>query len=399
MSKKATITTVTTGYSSQSTLNDNFEAINDKLDNTLSLDGSTPNAMEADLDLDGNDLLNVGTMEVDNLTVDGTRIVDATAVPEWQGAWVTAASYNKDDLVSNSGSSYICLVDHTSGTFSTDLAASKWELFAAQGTAGAGTGDLLAANNLSDVADADTALANLGGGTKGIEIFKDTSTAAVQAALDLEVGTDVQAYDATLGDLASLSLVQGDVLYHDGSNLVRLAKGTNGQVLTMNSGATAPEWSTPSTGLILETEQATTSGTNFNFTSIPSGVNKIFVNLDQVSLDGTDDLLIRIGDSGGFANTGYLSYASYNNLAGSATNTSGFIIEVTSATIKITGTITLIRMAGNKWIANGNTVREGATQVGFMSGIKELSSTLDRVQLQRTGTNNFDNGSVNIAYE
>ena len=43
--KKATITDVSTGYQSNQTLNDNFEAINDKFDNTLSLDGSTPNQM------------------------------------------------------------------------------------------------------------------------------------------------------------------------------------------------------------------------------------------------------------------------------------------------------------------------------------------------------------------
>jgi len=41
------------------------------------------------------------------------------------------------------------------------------------------------------------------------------------------------------------SVAAGDVFYWDGSAVVRLAKGTAGQVLTMNSGATAPEWATP----------------------------------------------------------------------------------------------------------------------------------------------------------
>lgn len=46
--------------------------------------------------------------------------------------------------------------------------------------------------------------------------------------------------------LASLTLVAGDILYASGANtLARLAKGTAGQVLTMNPGATAPMWSTP----------------------------------------------------------------------------------------------------------------------------------------------------------
>ena len=39
----------------------------------------------------------------------------------------------------------------------------------------------------------------------------------------------------------------GDVLYHNGTNYVRLAKGTDGQVLTLASGV--PSWATPSAGL------------------------------------------------------------------------------------------------------------------------------------------------------
>ena len=41
---------------------------------------------------------------------------------------------------------------------------------------------------------------------------------------------------------------QGDLLYRDGSGEQRLAKGTAGQLLAMNSGATAPEWSEPPAG-------------------------------------------------------------------------------------------------------------------------------------------------------
>jgi hypothetical protein len=38
----------------------------------------------------------------------------------------------------------------------------------------------------------------------------------------------------------------GDVMYYNGTDYIRLAKGTATQVLTVNSGATAPEWATPS---------------------------------------------------------------------------------------------------------------------------------------------------------
>ena len=40
----------------------------------------------------------------------------------------------------------------------------------------------------------------------------------------------------------------GDILYHNGTSYVRLAKGTADQVLTMNDGATAPNWEDASGG-------------------------------------------------------------------------------------------------------------------------------------------------------
>ena len=57
MTKKPTVTTLASGFNSTETLNANFEALRDGFDNTLSLDGSTPNAMEADLDLNGNNII------------------------------------------------------------------------------------------------------------------------------------------------------------------------------------------------------------------------------------------------------------------------------------------------------------------------------------------------------
>ena len=48
---------------------------------------------------------------------------------DYKGAWATSTAYKVDDVVTRGGSTYICLIANTSGTFATDLAAGKWESF------------------------------------------------------------------------------------------------------------------------------------------------------------------------------------------------------------------------------------------------------------------------------
>jgi len=74
MAKRPTVTSITSGYASNTQLNANFEALRDGFDNTLSLDGSVPNAMEVDFDLGGNDLLNGGTLNTSDITVGGISL-------------------------------------------------------------------------------------------------------------------------------------------------------------------------------------------------------------------------------------------------------------------------------------------------------------------------------------
>ena len=79
MAKRPTVTTVSSGYASNTQLNNNFTALRDAFDNTLSLDGSTPNAMGADLDLNNNDLLNASVVNTATLKVGGVNVVPSAA--------------------------------------------------------------------------------------------------------------------------------------------------------------------------------------------------------------------------------------------------------------------------------------------------------------------------------
>lgn len=128
MAKKPTINTIGSGYASKALLNNNFEALRDAFDNTLSLDGSTPNAMGADLDLNSNNINNVASISAGTMTLGGTLVSAVGTVFTSRGNWATTTSYAINDIVTQNNSLYLCIVAHTSGTFSTDLAANNWTL-------------------------------------------------------------------------------------------------------------------------------------------------------------------------------------------------------------------------------------------------------------------------------
>ena len=96
---------------------------------------------------------------------------------------------------------------------------------------------------------------------------------AVGGLPDGTVDTDSLAANAATGaKIAMGSDAAGDVLYYNGTDYIRLAKGTDGQVLTLASGV--PTWATPAaTGLTeadqwrITSGQALTANTNTILTS------------------------------------------------------------------------------------------------------------------------------------
>jgi hypothetical protein len=156
-------------------------------------------------------------------------------------------------------------------------------------------------------------------------------------------------------------------------------------------------------GITLGTEQASTSGTSIDFTSIPSGVKRITIMFVDVSLSGTDDYLIQIGDSGGLEVTNYSGSGAYFNTTAqnATTSTSGFIIDSPGAGTTFSGTATLVLEDSSNfhWIYGfvGSSTNGSSVNVG--SGDKALSAELDRVSVVTSGTDTFDSGSINIQYE
>lgn len=151
--------------------------------------------------------------------------------------------------------------------------------------------------------------------------------------------------------------------------------------------------------LTLDTVKASSSGVEVPFTNIPPWVKRLTLVLNHVSLNGDVDILVQIGDSGGITNSGYLS--SGTNFFSGATTTAGYLVRMANNGFAFSGTITLINISGNTWVASvcGSTYN-GTYSAVVGGGTKTLTGTLDRVRLvSANGTSTFDAGSVNIIYE
>lgn len=174
--------------------------------------------------------------------------------------------------------------------------------------------------------------------------------------------------------------------------------GTDGDVLTVQAdGSLAIETVAAGGGITPGTVQATTSGTEFDF-AIPAGANRITVIFDSVSLNGTDQVIVQIGDGGGIETTGYSS--SSGNRTGLATSTSSFLaVRSGAAGEAINGHMVLTRIDGDQWVESHVTDTQAIAEVCFGGGRKTLSAELTTVRLTRSGTNTFDAGQVNVFYE
>lgn len=183
---KLTLDNITVGFRSTSAVNANNASIEAAIENTLSRDGTGPNHMLTDLDMNGHRILN----QSNSISISGFN---------WEGAWTTANSYSIGDVIENNGSSYVCIADHTSGVFATDLANIKWQLVAQASfpsqtghaysllTSDGSTASWLASTpfirTLLDDDSASTALSTLGVSDFGKTVLDDTNAATVRATI------------------------------------------------------------------------------------------------------------------------------------------------------------------------------------------------------------------------
>lgn len=157
--------------------------------------------------------------------------------------------------------------------------------------------------------------------------------------------------------------------------------------------------------ITLGTATASTSGTAVDFGSIPAGTKQVVISFMGVSTNGTSDLIVQLGDSGGIETSGYLGSACLNTDSGSTvtTFTTGYGLTgaiVASVVLHGQVVISLANSSSNTWTSSVNLGVSSADQTHTGGGSKSLSATLDRLRITTVGgSDTFDAGSINIAYE
>jgi len=209
------------------------------------------------------------------------------------------------------------------------------------------------------------------------------------------------------GGTGAATLTTNSVLLGNGTSAIStIAPSTSGNVLT-SDGTT---WSSqPNPKLISGTAQATTSGTSISFTGIPSGVKRITVMLSAINTSGSNNVVIKVGTSGGTVSSGYVvvgSNAGQNALPASGTASNAFFLDYglpTSASLRYgIATLALLNASTNLW-AFSATIGEAISGTYFLmagGGSVALSSVLTSVTLTTSnGIDTFSGGSINILYE
>ena len=148
---------------------------------------------------------------------------------------------------------------------------------------------------------------------------------------------------------------------------------------------------------------ATNSGTEAAFTNIPTTAKKITVAIHNFGVDGSGaDVIMQVGDSSGYANTGYQSSFDKKDQTSntqSRVDAYGIIVNA-DAGLEYNATVELVNVTGNSWTIShtgGSSSSDGEVIHG--GGSKSLSNALDRLKIFDASGANLDHGHITVYYE
>lgn len=156
--------------------------------------------------------------------------------------------------------------------------------------------------------------------------------------------------------------------------------------------------SASSSDIILQTAQ-TASGTEVEFTGIPSWAKRITIMFNLVSLStGPTEFEIQLGTSSAYITSGYTATSQSEGGTNDPNSTTAFIIYNGTAASVHAGKFEIDKFSDTAYTFVGQTrttTSSGSQAYGVLNGI---SGTIDRLKITPS-TGNFNGGSINISYE
>lgn len=246
----------------------------------------------------------------------------------------------------------------------------------------------------------------------------------------LDVGSDVQAYNANLASLSGLTLAANKGLYSTGADTVALFDlnsegrtflaaadaaarqvaagfgtatlqdftdnddpsvdpdnaGTRGNMAAFIAADAQKPWSD-------WVEIATTSSTAHDVTGIASGMTELEISLFEVSTNGTAHFLVQLSESSTVKTSGYATCGAVDGFR--VNSTAGFVLYHNSASAESSGRMEFENVGGTKWIGHHTGRFDATGRPNTGGGNVDLGGTLDGFRLTTVGgTNTFDNGSI-----
>ena len=122
MGTKVSFSNITADYTSATFLNTALDTIEAQFDKCLYTDGTAPNSMNADFDLNSNDLLNGGTLNATDIVIGGTSLIAQVNAAAASAAAAATSETNAATSATNAAASYDAFDDRYLGSKASDPA-------------------------------------------------------------------------------------------------------------------------------------------------------------------------------------------------------------------------------------------------------------------------------------
>jgi hypothetical protein len=253
----------------------------------------------------------------------------------------------------------------------------------------------------------DTNAVEVYNGSSWVNVGNAGDITEVQAGVGISIASGTGPIPVITNSSTDLITTAGDLLYGTAADTVaRLGIGTAGQVLQVNSGATAPEWATAAGGggFTLINSGGTTLSGDTTVSSIPGTHKHLLITIhDASATGGGNNLFLRMnGDSGSNYRYNWIRNIT-TTLAGDAGTTTGLQIQSRVQT----GTGFVDGLDAYIWIYNytntdyvfaswGGSSTDGSSTVVFNTGSGKYDCTAAITSITVGCADSLDNGTVYV---